>query len=114
MNQSIAIAYKQANTKFITRMLMVVKMLLVIPFGVSSASLVLYMTHQLHFADFAAISVTACFLGSTGLLRIMAGWIADHYLNHRFMLLLSALFMFAGCLLTVSFRQACVLSTSLT
>ena len=32
----------------------------------------------------------------------MAGWIADHYLNHRFMLLLSALFMFAGCLLTAT------------
>lgn len=100
MNQSIAITCPQANTDFITNMLMVVKMLLVVPFGVLTSSLVLYMTHSLNLSDFTAISVTACFLGTTGLLRIAAGYIADCYLSHRYMLLLSSLFMLAGCLLT--------------
>lgn len=100
MNQTITLAYPQVKTGMAVRMLMAVKMLLVIPFGVTMASLVLYLTHQIHLTDFSAINVTASFVGTTGLLRIAAGWLADRYLNHRYILLLSAVFMFVGSILT--------------
>jgi POT family proton-dependent oligopeptide transporter len=102
MNKSTALTCPQENinTDLITKMLMLVKMLLVLPFGVLSSSLVLYLTHALNLSDFTAITVTACFLGSTGLLRIAAGWIADNYISNHHLLLLSSLFMFAGSLLT--------------
>ncbi|WP_419420742.1 MFS transporter [Legionella sp. D16C41] len=81
------------------RVLFFVKMLLVIPFGVISSTLVLYTTHKLNLSDLSAINLIALFLGCTGILRITIGYIAGLHLSYRQLLLFSPLFMMIGCLL---------------
>lgn len=83
------------------RILFFVKMLLVIPFGVISSTLVLYTTHKLNFSDLSAFNLIALFLGCTGILRIAIGYIAGRYLSYRQLLLFSPWFMMIGCLLTI-------------
>lgn len=84
------------------RLLLFIKMLLVIPFGVLVSTLVLYLRHQLQVTEPFAISLTTSFLGSIGVLRIVAGFVCDRYLSHRLVFLVSAILLVCGSLLLVS------------
>lgn len=102
MNQLDALAWPDAKNNIAdtaARVLILVKMLLVIPFGVVVSSLVLYMTHQLNQPDSVAIGVTASFIGCTGIMRVIAGYLGDKLLSHYHLLLLCAFFLMTGCLL---------------
>src|SRR3990167_10026365 len=104
MNHTVALTQTQPSDDAAIKtasILILIKMLLVIPFGVTVSSLVLYMTHQLHLPDAAAIGVTASFIGCTGMMRVVAGLMGDKYSSHCDLLILCALFLIAGCFLII-------------
>lgn len=83
----------------IANRLLIIKIFLIIPFGIMISILTLYLSHARHLSDKTAMTVTALFLGITGILKIPAGYLCDRYLDHRQMFLLSALLSLTGCLL---------------
>lgn len=104
MNHAIALTQPQSSDDMAiktSRILILIKMLLVIPFGVAVSSLVLYMTHQLHLPDAASIGVTASFIGCTGIMRVIAGLMGDKFFSHCDLLILCALFLIVGCFLII-------------
>lgn len=104
MNHTVALTQTQSSDDIAiktSRILILIKMLLVIPFGVAVSSLVLYMTHQLHLPDAASIGVTASFIGCTGIMRVIAGLMGDRFFSHCDLLILCALFLIIGCFLII-------------
>lgn len=81
--------------------LLIIKMLLVIPFGVLLSTLVLYTTHQLKFADSTATNVIASFIAYAGIARIVGGYLGNRFFSYHFLLCLSAITLGLGCILIV-------------
>jgi len=102
MNQLATHTFPDANTTIADKaalVLILVKMLLVVPLGVVISSLVLYMTHQLNLPDSTALGVMASFIGCTGNMRVIAGYLGDRIVNHCQLLLLCTFFLTLGCLI---------------
>jgi POT family proton-dependent oligopeptide transporter len=68
-------------------------------FSVLYSTLVLYVTHALHFSDVMATSITASFVAFNYALHLLGGYIGGRYLSYRGLFVLGMICQIIGCLL---------------
>jgi len=101
MNQLATHTFPDANTTIADKaalVLILVKMLLVVPGRRHFKSGFIY-DSSVKSARFHALGVMASFIGCTGNMRVIAGYLGDRIVNHCQLLLLCTFFLTLGCLI---------------
>jgi len=80
-------------------LLFLIKLFFIITYSIVFSTLILYISHQLHFPHHKAAKITATFLAYAGIFRLVTGFIGDRYLSYQHILVIGFISLFVGCLL---------------